>query len=206
MRQLGQAMLLYVQDWSGYFPGPGGLRGNFNYWSQSGWGGLVPYVRRNGGLGTVWCCPNLTEWGGPHPPRSYGMNSYMREPPDVDYPGCVSLLRGLHETTLEAPSRTIMLFEGIPIMPAWMDQLYYIYRCGNWTCARGYYPRSMPLLHTIESWRPWHNGRNNYVYCDGHLVSRRPGGKTTGSWSTYDEMYEWWVRKSVMAKKMAAWR
>jgi len=202
MRQLGQAFQLYLQDWSGYYPGPGGLRGNYNYWSQSGPGGLVSYVRRNGGIGTIWCCPYLTEWSGPYPPRSYGMNSYLRDPPDVDYPTSVGILRGMPDVLLEDPPRTILLFEGIPIVPAWMDELYYIYRCGNWTCVRGYWPKSMPLLHTRASWQPWHGKDNNYLYADGHLVARPPGMRTKATLSTYAEMYEWWVRKGVMAKKM----
>ena len=75
LNQLGRAFSLYVYDWGGVYPAPGGITGSFGYWSQSGNGGLVSYVGRNGGLGTVWCCPELTDWQGRYAARSYSMNS-----------------------------------------------------------------------------------------------------------------------------------
>lgn len=206
MRQLGHAFLMYVDDWSGCWPGPGGLRGDFNYWSQSGTGGLIPYVSSKGGIGSVWACPNMTEWSGPYPPRSYGMNSYIRNPPDAAYPGSISILRGMPDQLFESHRRTILLFEGIPILPAYMSELYYIYRCGDWTCVRGWYQRSMPRVHTIGSWQPWHGNKNNYLYCDGHLVSRTPAKYKNSQLASWDEMSEWYVQKSVMAKKLAPWK
>ena len=203
MRQLGQAFMLYVQDWNSYWPSPGGLVGNRNYWSQSAWGGLVPYIRSKGGIGTVWTCPLLKQWSGPYHARSYGMNSYMRNPPDIAYPSSINILKGMHDTMLENPRRTILLFEGIPILPAGMNELYYIYRCGDWTCVRGWFPQTMPKVHTIGSWQPWHGERNNYLYCDGHLQAKRPDHHPKHP--PYDITNEWWVRKSAMAKKMGGW-
>jgi len=207
MRQLADAFQLYLHDWGGCYPSPGGLVGNYNYWSQSGSGGLVPYVRCSGGIGTVWACPNLTEWTGPYPARSYSMNSYLRDPPDVEYPSCVSILKGMHESYLEDPRNTVLLFEGIPIPPPWPwpdAELYYIYRCGNWTCVRGWFTKTMPRRHAKDSWRPWHGSRSNFLFCDGHISSFTPNQYPKRP--PYDTTNIWWVRKSAMAKKMAIWK
>src|SRR3972149_5123591 len=86
LRQLARAFHIYSGDWNNTYPAPGGKRGDFNYWSQSGRGGIVRYVGSNGGLRTIWCCPELGSWNGPYPARTYSMNSYLREPPDYDWP------------------------------------------------------------------------------------------------------------------------
>lgn len=199
LRQLGQAFAQYSTDWNGFWPSPGGLVGDRGYWSQSGNGGINGYVRQNG-IGTVWCCPLLTEWGGLYPPRSYSMNSYLRTPADVEYPTCNSFLRGINVQAIRESQRTILLYEGIPLSSTEFqdtayteDQIYYIYRCANWTWARGYPIRR--YVNTIDSVHPWHGDVNNYLYCDGHLIARSPGRKTRGSYSTYSEMYEWYVDK-----------
>ena len=70
----------------------------------------------------------------------------------------------------------------------------YIYRCCNWMGAKGYY--SKVFLDTFQPGKPWHGKKNNYLYCDGHVVARPPGRYTTGSLSTYNEMYEWYVDKA----------
>ena len=56
LHQLGTAFGLYAEDYDGYWPSPGGLAGDYNYWDQSGEGGLTTYVK-NHGIGSVWCCP-----------------------------------------------------------------------------------------------------------------------------------------------------
>lgn len=210
LRQFAHAFSLYSQDWNGCWPSPGGLVGDRSYWSQSGKGGLNRYIRQSG-LESVWCCPRLDNWSGIYPARSYSMNSYLREPADIDYPSCVSILRGIKVDTVAKPSRTILLFEGIPRSGPYQntayseDQVYYIYRCANWTWARGY-PKK--LSHTIDPDRPWHGKKNNYLYCDGHVVARPPGPKTSGTYSSYKEMYEWYVDKDYYEAvyKQTIWR
>lgn len=201
LRQLGIAFGLYAGDWAGYWPCPGGLVGDRSYWSQSGSGGLNAYVRQQG-LQSVWCCPLLTEWAGKYPPRSYSMNSYLRTPPgppaDWEYPACTSVLKGVQIYRIAQPGETILLYEGVPRSNEYSDkaysedQVYYIYRCANWTWARGYYPK---ITYTIEPGKPWHGQRNNYLYCDMHVVARPPGRRTTASLSTYSEMRQWYVDK-----------
>lgn len=204
LRQLGSAFHQYISDWNGVYPAPGGKVGDFNYWSQSGTGGLVRYVGNNGGVGTVWCCPELTEWQGRYAARTYSMNSYLRNPPDVDYPGCISIPDGAKETMIEFPRRTILLYEGLPVTPSWPDTDDYIYRCGNWECVRGWWTRKNARQHTIGSWIPWHGGRNNYLYCDGHIKCFRPNQYPNHP--PYDLRNEWWVRKTVMTEKMKRFR
>jgi prepilin-type N-terminal cleavage/methylation domain-containing protein/prepilin-type processing-associated H-X9-DG protein len=198
LRQLGTAFTLYASDWAGYWPGPGGLVGDRSYWSQTGNGGLNSYIRQQG-LKSVWCCPLLTQWEGKYPPRSYSMNSYLRTPSDKEYPTCTGVLRGVQIAGITQPSGTILLYEGVPRSTDYNDlaytedQVYYIYRCANWTWARGYYPK---VLHTIEPGRPWHGRFNNYLYCDGHIVTRPPGKRTVYLLSTYSEMRQWYVDKT----------
>lgn len=198
LRQLGGAFVLYSQDWNGCWPCPGGLVGDRGYWSQSGNGGIGAYIRQRG-LNSVWCCPLLGNWSGIYPARSYSMNSYLRDPADVEYPTCVGILRGVKVDRITKPSRTVLLYEGVPRSAAYQntayseDQVYYIYRCANWSWARGY---ASKITHTINPGKPWHGKKNNYLYCDGHVVARAPGAKTSGMLSSYPEMYEWYVDKA----------
>lgn len=203
LRQLGTAFALYARDWDGWWPCPGGLVGDRSYWSQSGTGGLWPYVRQRG-LDSVWCCPLLDQWHGQYPPRSYSMNSYLRTPCDAEYFTCTYFLRGINIAAICAPQDTILLYEGIPRSSEYQDRAYteddvaYVYRCANWTWAKGYY-KDMP--HAIDAGRPWHGRVNNYLYCDGHIVARPPGRKTTGVYSNYGEMRQWYVDKRYFARR-----
>ncbi|MBI2843752.1 MAG: prepilin-type N-terminal cleavage/methylation domain-containing protein [Armatimonadetes bacterium] len=198
LQQLGRAFHLYISDWNGAYPAPGGKPGDYNYWVQSGRGGIVRYIGTSGGLGTIWCCPELRTWQGRFPARSYSMNSFLRNPPDISYPTSIGIFDGVRECMIEDPRRTILLYEGLPITPSWPDSLDYIYRCGNWTCVRGWYTEDMPRLHTLDSWKPWHdNERNNYLYIDGHIVSRAPAKYKNNQLAPWNEMYEWWVLKTA---------
>lgn len=191
LRQLYVAFNLYSQDWNSYWPCPGGLIGNRSYWSQSGLGGLNAYVKQTG-VGTVWCCPHLKQWGGQYSPRSYSMNSYLRTPCDIEYPTCLTIILGINTSVIMDQKKTILLFEGIPLTNGHEDRLDYIYRCANWSRVRGYTDN---IAYTIHAGQPWHGETNNYLYCDGHIVSRQPGRHTIAVLSTYKEMKEWYVNK-----------
>ena len=205
LRQLGTAFHHYAADWNGWWPSPGGLVGDRAYWAQSGNGGLTAYVRQRG-LKSVWCCPLLNEWHGRYPPRSYSMNSYLRDYPDMEFPGCISRLCGIHVDRIPSPAQTILLYEGIPRSREFEDkaytedEVYYIYRCANWTWVRGFYDG---YKYTVRPGQPWHGRTSNYLYADCHVIARPPGRKTTGSYSTYDEMYEWYVDKGRFRVKFA---
>jgi len=196
LRQLGLAFNTYSQDWSDYWPCPGGLVGDRAYWHQSGKGGLMGYVKQRG-FKTIWCCPLTPEWKSYYPPRSYTMNSYLREPADREYPNCTSVLKGIRSSNIARMSNTILVFEGLPLRVGWENDpdYIYIYRCCNWTGAKGYsvliYPR-----YTFDPGKPWHGQYNNYLYCDGHLHARPPGRYVgVNRLSTHKEMYEWYVDK-----------
>ena len=196
LRQLGIAFANYAGDWNGNWPSPGGRAGDWNYWAQSGSGGLESYVRQRG-VNSVWCCPMQTQWHSRYPARTYSMNSYLREPPDIHYPTCVPILRGINIGSILEPHRTILLYEGLMLTTGWENTtLYeYIYRCANWQFVRGYSQSYKHFAKTVLSEKPWHISVNNYLYCDGHIVARKPGYCTVGELSTYREMYQWYVSK-----------
>lgn len=202
MQQLANAFQTYAQDWSDYWPCPGGLKGDYAYWHQSGQGGLTRYVKQKG-YHSIWCCPKMPEWGSYYPPRTYCMNSYLREPEDCEYPTCTLIKKGIRTSNIRAMNSTVLLFEGVPLTVGWEENSYYvyIYRCCNWSRVKGFYPN---ILHTIDPGRPWHLRANNYVYCDGHLATRPPGRKTAGELSTYKEMREWYVDKTKFEQRWAA--
>lgn len=206
LRQFSEAFSLYERDWSGEWPNPGGRLGDFGYWSQSNPnGGLNPYLKQSGDK-SVWCCPLMPEWQSRYPPRTYTMNSYLRYIPDVEYPLSIALdkrlMRGISLYKIQRPAKTILLFEGLPLLGKWEnspDPAYvYIYRCCNWTGVKGYYSK---VIHdTFQPGKPWHGSKNNYLYCDGHVVARSPGRYSNNERSTYKEMFEWYVDKVYCQK------
>jgi prepilin-type processing-associated H-X9-DG protein len=201
MMQLTRAFQTYAQDWSDYWPCPGGRVGDYAYWHQTGNGGLESYVKQRDRK-SVWCCPLMPEWKSIYDPRSYCMNSYLRNRIDIEYPTCCNpdkdLMTGIRASSIPEMDRTILLFEGLPLRVEWEgDPDYvYIYRCCNWTGVKGYSPLLYPM-YTIDPGRPWHGRVSNYVYTDGHLAARPPGSRTVGKLSTHKEMYEWYVDKDI---------
>jgi len=199
LRQFGDAFSMYEQDWEGYWPAPGGLVGDRSYWSQTGSGGLELYINQRG-VSSIWCCPVLKDWHGLYAPRTYSMNSYLRSPPDVEYPTCCSLLCGAWVENIEEPACTVLLYEGMHLEGGFQDSLDYIYRCANWSRVQGY---SEGVVHIVNSGKPWHGAVNNYLYCDGHIKARIPGPrKTKGAfYSTWHEMREWYVSKRYFVSR-----
>lgn len=197
LRQFAGAFLSYSQDWNGYWPCPGGKYGSIAYWAQSGNGGLQSYLPQRG-VKSVWCCPMVDDWNGKFSPRSYSMNSYLRTPADVEYKNgvndCTRIVKGLNTCLLTRATKTILIYEGSYLANDADYYLKYIYRCANWFYVRGYAENSTLVK---EADHPWHGRYNNYLYCDGHVVARRPGRWTTAKYSTYSEMYEWYVDKAV---------
>jgi prepilin-type N-terminal cleavage/methylation domain-containing protein/prepilin-type processing-associated H-X9-DG protein len=190
LRQFATAFSLYSHDWNGYWPCPGGLRGDWSYWAQTGSGGLQSYLPGRG-VKSVWCCPLVKDWNGLYSPRSYSMNSYLRTPIDKEFTeNSIWILRGVDVCRLTRSAKTVLLYEGRYLADDSNENLTYIYRCANWGCVAGYGEK------VVKTDRPWHGRLNNYLYCDGHVVTRRPGLYTTGDLSTYSEMYEWYVDKA----------
>lgn len=172
LKQLYVAFELYIGDWSGVLPCPGGLKGDLSYWDQESGGGIDAYLKNRDREGkSVYCCPSYTgnyrsEWS----PRTYGMNSFLRQPPDTAYPKCLKYTCGIRKSNIPEPERTILLYEGIPEDRTHSHGEGYIYRCGDWTCVRGY----TWMKHYQRADVPWHRGRNNYLFVDGHVETRVP--------------------------------
>ncbi|MCE5321768.1 hypothetical protein LLG46_00465 [bacterium] len=189
--------MAYSQDWSGYWPCPGGKYGNISYWAQTGNGGLQRYLPQRG-VKSVWCCPMVDDWNGSFSPRSYSMNSYLRTPADVEYNDgvndCTKIVKGVDTCKIMRPTRTVLLYEGRYLANDANINLDYIYRCANWYYVSGYAEKTP---WSTKSDRPWHGRYNNYLYCDGHVIARRPGLWTIRKYSTYSEMYEWYVDKGA---------
>jgi prepilin-type processing-associated H-X9-DG protein len=201
LRQFAGAFMSYSQDWSGYWPCPGGKYGSIAYWAQTGNGGLQSYLPQRG-VKTVWCCPMVDDWNGKYSPRSYSMNSYLRTPADVEYNkgvnDCTRIVKGVDICKLTRATKTILLYEGRYLANDADSNQDYIYRCSNWSYVSGYAEKTQQAK---DADRPWHGRYNNYLYCDGHVVARRPGLCTTGEFSTYSEMYEWYVDKAAYERR-----
>lgn len=178
LRQLGQAFQMYAGDYDGVWPCPGGLLGDLNYWHQSNGAGLEPYLRNAGmGLKSVWVCPS---WGGgwecQFPPRTYAMNTALRNPPDVEPWGAANQVRdGIPLALIRDPAGTILLFEGIPNIVKVYPGYGYVGRCGYWDSVKGY--DLYPNIRWNNGWlphEPWHSGMNTYLFCDGHVKRQVP--------------------------------
>ncbi len=194
LHQFACAFFTYSQDWNDRWPCPDGRKGNYIYWAQTGNGGLQSYLPQRG-VKSVWCCPTLDDWNGAYSPRSYSMNSYLRTPADVEYKTCCEpyYQRGICTNKIMIPKKTILLYEGQQADDS-DKNLDYIYRCANWSCVSGYSEKRSTLTKDDI---PRHGKYNNYLYCDGHVVSRPPGLWTYATLSTYSEMYEWYVDKGA---------
>lgn len=174
LKQLYAAFEMYTTSWDGLLPCPGGENGDLSYWAQEKeGGGISPYVKNQGKGGeSVFCCPSYTgvhrsKWS----PRTYGMNSYLRTPMDRSFPACIKVMCGIRKTSIVQPASTILLYEGMPEDRTNVHGEGFVYRCGNWTLVRGY---DSAKKHYQQPGKPWHRGRNHYLFCDGHIESRVP--------------------------------
>ena len=174
LQQLGRAYGLYVDDWDGVLPSPGGLYGERNYWDQGGRRGLDSYLNNRTGAGSVWACPELEDWRSRWEPRSYTMNTFLRDPPDTEpYTVAIRITEGLALTAIPAPAETILLFEGTQnVTDNANTGRGYVYRDGDWTHVRGYWRSPRDGYHLAD--RPWHGARNNFLFVDGHVQARSP--------------------------------
>ena len=194
LKQLYVAFQLYTQDWDGSLPCPGGQPGDLTYWAQES-KGLDVYLRcQHMGGKSVFCCPSYTgKWATQWAPRTYSMNSFLREPADVSYPGCNDYLDGIEITSISAPSETILLFEGIPAAESHYLGEGYVYRCGDWKWVRGYY--QSPIAYWQMADKPWHGKLNSYLMCDGHVIQRQPEKYPEFAGPTSAKENLWYARK-----------
>jgi len=178
LKQLYDAFQLYACDWDDTLPCPGGLTGDLTYWAQENGGGIDRYLKcQDLGAKSVYCCPSYAgEFRSIWSPRTYGMNSFLREPADLQFPDCLPYLAGIRQSRVKNPSKTILLYEGIPANSTYINlggsYEGYVYRCGDWKWVRGFY--SIPQNYWQDADKPWHRGFNNYLMCDGHIVTMPP--------------------------------
>lgn len=174
LHQLGRAFDLYTGDWDGVLPAPGGLYGERNYWDQGSFRGLDYYLKNRSGRESVWVCPELEEWNSRWDPRTYTMNTFLRDPPDVEpYTEAIKIPDGLALTAIPDPAGTLLLFEGTQNISNRANTGFgYIYRDGDWTHARGYWRSPRAGYHRAH--QPWHDTQNNYLFVDGHVKAQPP--------------------------------
>ena len=194
LRQLYAAFELYAQDWDGCLPSPGGQPGDLTYWAQET-KGLDVYLRcQSMGSRSVFCCPAYTgKWASKWSPRTYSMNSFLREPADLPYPACIAYLDGIEITSITSAAETVLLYEGTPVDDTDSSGEGYVARCGNWAGVRGYYPSPRPHWQMAD--KPWHGNYNNYLMCDGHIMSREPEKYPAFRGPTSTEDNIWYARK-----------
>ncbi len=131
--------------------------------------------------------------------RTYVMNWYLRDPapgasgnifsaeeayPDANpaaatglYASVGHLAAPLSLARLVEPADTILLFEGVPENGS--SYFGSPRRSGDFSFQKGYMPSAATTLdvYTAEgiptiAWtpnQPWHTGRNEYLFCDGHV-------------------------------------
>ena len=87
---------------------------------------------------------------------------------------------------LVAPSDTVLLFEGVPVcgVNSYGEYFGSARRSGDFSFEKGYMPSPATSLDVYAaegiitpSWTPdvpWHNGFNNYLFCDGHVKAQQP--------------------------------
>lgn len=208
LKQLYLAFELYATDWNGVLPCGGGCKGDRSYWAQEGGGGVDAYLKSRDKSGqSVYCCPSYTgqhksEWSA----RTYSMNSFLRTPPkppwDHPFPGCIHIMCGIRKANILEPARTILIYEGMPEDETNAHGEGYVYRCGDWTEVRGYRERK----HYQKPDKPWHRGRNNYLFCDGHIELRVPERYPQFKGPTTTERDLWHVDKQAYhAKYWQGW-
>ncbi len=91
-----------------------------------------------------------------------------------------NLLPGISLSRISSPAGTVLLSEGIG--EGTSDKFNgYVGRAGTWESAAGYYVSLANCKSQFISYgcqpqgmAAWHRGRNNYLYCDGHVKSHMP--------------------------------
>lgn len=163
LKQIGTAVLMYVQDYDGTFPG---YYENTNYlWIEK----IAPYVKND----QLFVCPSRGGWSTPaptacgstnHPPESTwrnrgGYSNYAYNAFNESY-GEVNGIAGSQflglgyasiaaDSLIRLPAATIMAGDGV--------------------CPRFWgKPWADNVMANAASYNR-HNDGNNYVYCDGHV-------------------------------------
>ena len=132
-------------------------------------------------------------------------SSYANDAPEVNVGSDSSKSGGISVARIVQPAGTVMLFEGFPEdqNPAKTPATDYFYgqapQWGNWYVAKGYWKDTTNLAkfygYPVQSGgTPYHTGRDNYLFCDGHVKAMVPEGQdyditqhaSDNKWFAYD--------------------
>jgi prepilin-type N-terminal cleavage/methylation domain-containing protein/prepilin-type processing-associated H-X9-DG protein len=205
LKQFGTAFMMYADDYEQRLPSPGGQASWNDVWDQNNGATLNAYVSRGAraqkSAAGIWTCPGYEAKGlstkqanaaNGFAPRSYGMNSYLRSTPDVEYPACNNIDGGIVITQLKTSAGTVLLYEGI-----YNRATGYVGRAGSINQVMGYYDN--PASDDEKAWSEgWHNGMNEYLWCDGHVSSMKPEKRSefSSGFPGWDEKNRWYARKN----------
>jgi prepilin-type N-terminal cleavage/methylation domain-containing protein/prepilin-type processing-associated H-X9-DG protein len=207
LKQFGTAFMMYGDDYEGRLPSPGGNGKWLDVWDHNNGATLNSYISRGArdqkSAAGIWACPAYEAKGlaskqasvsGGFAARSYGMNSYLRAKPDVEYPACNAddMDGGIAISQIRTSAGTVLLYEGI-----YNRTTAYVGRAGSINQVMGYYDK--PTNDDERAWSAgWHNGMNEYLWCDGHVSSMRPETKTefSSGYPGWDDKNRWYARKN----------
>jgi len=157
LKQVGNAMMMYVQDYDGTYPYWGGFTvGGYIFWK------LDPYIKGMSATSaerkSVWVCPSRA---GTTTQNSYGYN-YLRlgniTTATTGYLGVNGYNAPASEASLDAPADTVAFLDALDIVrPPYGVQV-------------NGYPDTVGGWHYIRNTANQdNNGRTNVLFCDGHV-------------------------------------
>lgn len=134
--------------------------------------GMNQYLRGPGQAGAVFVKdPDLYNPAAPAPGGPNGFKTLNK------------LVNGATLNQIVYPADTDLLYEGIPEKEADMFNGD-VGRSGDWTTTGGYYLSAAACKQAIDNFpgggcgtpglTPWHQGHNDYLFCDGHVKSLKP--------------------------------
>ncbi len=193
LKQIGLGMHEYTADWSGWYPNAvqrasqaSGASVSGPTWQQT----MCSYFEikivsdKSIPMTKIFDCPSDTREGTSAEPRanpnSYGLNasrynsSAVSDGIYIEWTELLSITKGttpskgfygsVNETWLRAPGSTMLVVDGVGD-PDGKGSFFQTYAP---PFARGFYYNSTELC------RPFHNGFNNYLFCDGHVAAVTP--------------------------------
>ena len=169
-RQLGQAAQLYAGDFDERFPSGIGAVGGTRVWAGQGWAGqCIPYARNR----AVFACPSdaPTEPGAIGSPVSYGYNINLTASPGDRDQQSSPAPPGAAMSALNAPARTVLLFEVAGVYANISDSREGADAGG--TPGRHFSASANGLDHRLYAQRDWSTRVENQ-YATGYLGGRLP--------------------------------
>ena len=164
LKQIGIALVAYFQDYDEKAPvnayDNDGINNVADQSLRSSWGGwisnvLYSYIKS---YGVFWCPDRNNGWTDPHTGKqvSYCYNYWSMSAGNP-------YVQGINLSQIPEPASLLMMWDSDN---SWGDQWY---ESGN-----GLRARDWAFNYTTQSggsYNLWHNGRNNFLYTDGHVKS-----------------------------------